>query len=84
MGFSRGEGLGEVKLDTEAKGASVYIDGGYAGQAKDRRSMWLRPGTYDLRLRDDGRIYEQRVYVLSGKTLRVRPEFTTGPGEATR
>jgi hypothetical protein len=49
-----GEGMGEVKLMTEAKTATVYIDGGYAGAVKDRRSMWLRPGTYELRVRDGG------------------------------
>ncbi|HET8550804.1 MAG TPA: hypothetical protein VFL57_22505, partial [Bryobacteraceae bacterium] len=54
-GFGRGEGMGEVKLDTEARAASVYIDGAYAGPVKDRRSMWLRPGTYDLQLRDAGK-----------------------------
>jgi hypothetical protein len=76
-GFGHGEGMGEVKLDSEEKSASVYIDGGYAGAVKDRRSIWLRPGTYELRVRNaDKGVYEQRIYVLSGKVLRVRPEFT--------
>jgi hypothetical protein len=76
MGFNRGEGMGEVKLDTEAKNASVYIDGAYAGPVKDRRNIWLRPGTYELQVREtDKKVYAQRIYVLSGKTLRVRPEF---------
>jgi hypothetical protein len=76
MGFPQGEGMGEVKLDTEAKTASVYIDGAYAGPVKDRRNMWLRPGTYELQVRDtDKKVYAQRIYVLSGKTLRIRPEF---------
>ena len=84
-GFGAGEGMGEVKLETEAKAASVYIDGAYAGPVKDRRNMWLRPGTYEIRLRDgDKRVYAQRIYVLSGKTLRVRPEFTTETAEVTR
>jgi hypothetical protein len=85
MGFGPGEGMGEVKLETEVKTASVYIDGGYAGAVKDRRSMWLRPGTYELRVRDGGKkTYAQRIYVLSGKTLRVRPEFTTESEEVAR
>ena len=82
MGFARGEGMGEVKLDTDAKTASVYIDGAYAGPVKDRRNMWLRPGTYDLQVREgDKKLFEQRIYVLSGKTLRVRPEFTEAAAE---
>jgi hypothetical protein len=85
MGFPHGEGMGEVKLDTEAAQASVYIDGAYAGPVKDRRNIWLRPGTYELQVRDsDKKVYAQRIYVLSGKTLRIRPEFTAETGEVTR
>lgn len=85
MGFGPGEGMGEVKLDTDSRAASVYIDGAYAGSVKDRRNMWLRPGTYELRLRDtDKKVYAQRIYVLSGKTLRIRPEFAAEWNEVTR
>jgi hypothetical protein len=85
MGFSRGEGMGEVKLDTETKTASLYIDGAYAGPAKDRRNLWLRPGTYEIQVRDgDKELFAQRIYVLSGKTLRIRPEPAAAGEEVTR
>lgn len=75
-GFRYGPNLGEVRLQTESKTAEVFLDGAYAGQAKDRKSMWLEPGAYDLEVRDDsGRSYQKRIYVLSGKTLKLEADL---------
>ena len=75
-GFMQQPNMGQVKLDTVEKDASVYVDGAYAGSAQKLKSFWLAPGVYNLELRDDAqRSYRQRVYVLSGKTLAIRPKL---------
>ena len=43
-----------------------------AGTAAERKSIWLDPGAYNLEVRAPGkRTYTRRIYVLSGKALRV-------------
>ncbi|HTS06061.1 MAG TPA: PEGA domain-containing protein [Candidatus Eisenbacteria bacterium] len=80
--FSPGDGKGEVKLGDAPKNASVYLNGGYAGTVEHLKSFWLDPGVYDLVLSSpDGREYQQRVYVLTGKTLKIEATLvkpTTG------
>jgi hypothetical protein len=68
------EGTGEVRLEDVPKEAVVFIDGGYAGSGGDLRKFRLQPGAYTLRMEwDGGEPFETRLYVLTGKTLRVRP-----------
>jgi hypothetical protein len=74
-GFARGGNMGEIKLKAEPRHAEVYIDGAYAGAVADLKSMWLEPGAYNLEIRDDSRAFRRRVYVLSGKTLRIDAEL---------
>jgi hypothetical protein len=74
--YRQGAGMGQVKLRTEDKLAPVYLDGGYAGVAKDLKTIWLTPGAYDLELRTDNESFSRRIYVLSGKTVRVDAELT--------
>jgi hypothetical protein len=70
--FRAGDGKGEIKLNDAPKSASVYLNGGYAGTVEHLRNFWLDPGVYDLMLSaPDGREYQQRVYVLTGKTLKI-------------
>jgi hypothetical protein len=70
--FSQGDGKGELKLSGAPKNASVYLNGGFAGTADHLKSFWLDPGVYDLEVSvPGGRRYEQRVYVLTGKTLHI-------------
>lgn len=66
-----GRPLGEVKLETRSKAAEVYVNGGYAGVAGKLKTIWLEPGAYDLEVRGDDGAYSKRIYVLSGKTLRL-------------
>jgi len=76
-GFSQQPQMGEVKLDTKSKLASVYVDGAFAGTAEKRKHMWLEPGAYNLELRDGNSSFRQRVYVLSGQSLDVRAELSS-------
>jgi hypothetical protein len=65
---------GEVKLDTKAKDAQVFIDGSYAGTTHQNKTMHLRPGSYNIEIREGGQTqYAEKVYVVAGKTLRLHP-----------
>ena len=81
VGYARGPGKGEVKLTADARKASVYLDGGYAGTAEALKSMWLNPGAYDLVVMAWGHLpYRQRLYVRSGKTLKVSVALASEAG----
>jgi hypothetical protein len=65
---------GQVKLDTKVKTAEVFIDGAFAGNSHDARTMHLRPGTYNIEIRELGVTkFNERVFVVAGKTLHLRP-----------
>lgn len=65
---------GEVKLDTEVKTAQVYINGAYAGTTHHNKTMYLRPGSYSIEVREGGKTrFAQHVYVVAGKTLKLHP-----------
>jgi hypothetical protein len=67
---------GEVKLDTKVKDAQVFIDGAYAGTSQQNKTMHLRPGTYNIEIREAGRTqYSEKVYVVAGKTLHLHAEL---------
>jgi hypothetical protein len=70
--FDYNSGRGELKLSADPKLAEVYIDGAYAGTADHLKSIWLDPGAYDLTVSaTDRESFHQRVYVLSGKSLKI-------------
>jgi hypothetical protein len=67
---------GEVKIDTKVKDAQVFINGAFAGTTKQNKSMYLRPGSYNIEIREAGRTaLSERVYVVAGKTLKLHPEL---------
>jgi len=69
-GFAYAPNLGEVKLKTECHDAEVLVNGAYAGTARERKSMWLEPGAYDIEIALAGyEPFKKRIYVLSGRTL---------------
>jgi len=71
---------GQVKLDTKLKDAEVFVDGAYAGTVGNLKSLWLRHGAYNLEVRSPGRTtYAERIYVVDGKTVHVRPELSVEP-----
>lgn len=70
--FAYSNGRGELRLATDPKEAQVFIDGGYAGTADKLKSLWLDPGAYDLTVSAAGHDdFHQRVYMLSGKSLKI-------------
>lgn len=69
---------GQVKIDPKVFGndAQVFINGAYAGTAKERKSTWLRAGVYQVEVRQqDRKVYDKKVFVVSGKTIQVRPDL---------
>ena len=78
---------GEIKLDTDVKDAEVLINGSYAGTVRKLKTMTMRPGNYDISVRAPGReTFEQKVYVVAGKTLKLRPDLRlqSAPASTTR
>jgi hypothetical protein len=75
--FGRNDGRGEVKITLEPrtvdpKLAEVYVDNAFAGTADHLKNMWLEPGAYDLSiLSKDGGAFRRRIYVLSGRSLKI-------------
>jgi len=67
------ENFGYVKIKTDRKDASVYVDGGFADKIEKAKKFALRPGTHNIELRDsDGRsLFSERVAVLVGKTTEL-------------
>lgn len=67
---------GEIKLDTKVKDAQVFINGAYAGTTQEDKKMHLRPGNYNIEIREGGRTqFSEKVYVAAGKTLHLHPEL---------
>jgi hypothetical protein len=67
---------GEVKLDTKVRDAQVFINGAYAGTTHENKTMHLRPGSYNIEIREAGHPqFTENVYVVAGKTLHLHPEL---------
>lgn len=74
---AQGMEKGEIKLDFLEKDAEVYINGAYAGTVRDLKRFCLDAGAYDLELRGEGdRLFQKRIYILSGKSLKVSALFS--------
>ena len=75
-GYYAHPNAGEIKLDTKVKDAQVFINGAFAGTTHQNKSMYLRPGSYHIEIREGGRTqFAQRVFVVAGKTLHLHPEL---------
>lgn len=71
-GFAWQPGMGEVKLRSSLQDADVFLNDGWAGKARDLKTIWLEPGAYDLKVQaDKWAPFTMRIYVLSGKTMKV-------------
>ena len=73
-GFAPYANTGQVKIDTKVKDAEVFINGSFAGTVKDVHTMHLRPGNYTIEVRyREQPAFSERVYVVAGKTVHLRP-----------
>ena len=67
---------GEVKIDTKVKDAQVFVNGAYAGTTHDNKTMHMRPGSYNIEIREGGHTqFAEKVYVAQGKTVHLHPEL---------
>ena len=66
--------FGYLKIKTDRKDASVYMDGGFADKVGKAKKFALRPGNHSIELCDsDGRtVYKEQVAVIVGKTTELR------------
>ena len=65
-----------MKLDTKVKDAQVFINGSYAGTTAENKTMHLRPGNYNLEIKENGaNRYAESIYVVAGRTLKLHPEL---------
>ena len=65
-----------MKLDTKVKDAQVFINGAFAGTTKQNKTMHLRPGSYNIEIREGGQTpFAEQVYVAAGKTIHLQPEL---------
>jgi len=79
--FAYGADKGQIELKADPKDAAVYIDEAYAGTVQRLKNMWLDPGAYDISIRAAGREpFQQRVYVLTGKTLNINAKLIAVTG----
>jgi len=65
-----------VKIVTNIKGNSIYVDGGFAGYTGKLKKFELRPGPHQIEVRDPSGhvLYAERVDVLMGKTVELHPD----------
>jgi hypothetical protein len=65
--------FGYVKVKTDRKDASVFVDGGFADKVGKAKKFALRPGNHSIELRDsNGRtLYKEQVAVIVGKTTEL-------------
>src|ERR1700751_663021 len=65
---------GEVKIETHRKDLAVYIDGGYAAEIRKDKKFTLKPGNYEIELRDSNgqTVYHEKVAVTVGKTTKLQ------------
>jgi len=61
------------------------VNGAYAGTIGELKTMHLKPGTYDIEVRDSERTdFEQKVYIAAGKTLHLNPQLSAHNQTQTR
>ena len=88
--FGYNDGRGEVKIYLEPRSvdpklAEVYVDNAFAGTADHLKNIWLEPGVYELSVLSKNRTaYRRRIYVLSGRSLKIAATLdSVNPEKAT-
>ena len=79
-------GMGAVDLKVKPGRAEVWVDGRYAGEARDLDGsptyLWLKDGEHKLVISKGGYTkFETRVDVLRGNKKTLRVELREGPSE---
>lgn len=72
--FAPGPRTGDVKINAEMKGESIYVDGGYAGLTGKLKKFSLQPGNHQIEIRDAAGhvIYGNTIRVIAGQTVDIK------------
>jgi len=76
-----GRPAGEVHIKSPNGDAQIFINGSFAGRARDLKHIYLAPGTYTVEQRIGSDVQKERIYVLANRNVTV--EFSkpgTAPG----
>lgn len=65
---------GEIRIKTDMKDASLYVDSGYVGPVRKFKKFSLSPGNHDIELRTEsgGLLFDKRIQVLVGKSIELK------------
>lgn len=74
-----GRPAGEVHIKSPNGDAQIFINGSFAGRARDVKHIYLTPGTYTVEQRIGSDVQRERIYVLANRNVTV--EFAK-PGTA--
>ena len=63
-----------MKIESHVKGASIYVDGGFAGVTEKSNKFPLQPGIHDIQVKDPAgnMLFQNKVQVLVGKTVEIK------------
>jgi hypothetical protein len=77
-GYYRVSPVGEVQISTKHKGDAIFVDGGFAGRTGQLKKFPLRAGSHTIELRNaNGKtFYQERINVIAGKKLKIKPDYT--------
>jgi len=72
--YSVAPNAGDVKIESHVKGASIYVDGGFAGVTGKTNKFPLQPGIHDIQVKDPAgnTMFQNKVQVLVGKTVEIK------------
>ncbi len=70
-GYYGGRPMGEVHVKSPNGDAQIFINGAFAGRAKDMKHFYLVPGTYIIELRNGADVQKVKVYVTANRNLKI-------------
>lgn len=66
-----GRPMGEVHIKSPNSDAQIFVNGSFAGRARDLKRFYLAPGTYNIEQRIGNDVQRERVYVLANRNVTV-------------
>jgi hypothetical protein len=84
--------MGKVKISTPLQDAEIYVDGSFAGRAKDLHHFYLRAGSHRIEQRQGTDVQKVHVSVMPYHTVKIEfgklgtpsPAEPPAPPEAAR
>lgn len=70
-GYYGGRPLGEIHVKSPNADAQIFINGAFAGRAKDMKHFSLVPGTYIIEQRNGTDVQKVKIYVTAHRSLKI-------------